>query len=96
MPSVYILYSPSLDRFYTGATSLPVETRHERHLIEYYGTKYTAAAKDWEIFFQIDCATMAQAFQIEKHIKNMKSKKYITDLKAYPEIVQRLKEKYSV
>jgi putative endonuclease len=37
---------------------------------------------------------MKQALRIEKHIKNMKSKKYIEDIKKYPEITERLKEKY--
>jgi putative endonuclease len=37
---------------------------------------------------------MKQAFQIEKHIKRMKSKKYIKDLKKFPDISEKLKLKY--
>ncbi len=35
------------------------------------------------------------AGKIENHIKKMKSKKYIKDLKKYPEIAQKLIKKYS-
>ena len=94
MPFVYILYSPSSNTFYTGATTNDVRSRLEMHLKQYYGDSYTSTIKDWEIFLQIDCASMSQALKIEKHIKKMKSKKYITDLKTYPEIIERLKMKY--
>ncbi len=36
-----------------------------------------------------------QALKIEKHIKNIKSKKYIHDCAKYPEISQKLLKKYS-
>ena len=32
---------------------------------------------------------------VEEHIKSMKSKKYIQNLKKYPEMVEKLKDKYS-
>jgi len=35
-----------------------------------------------------------QARKIEKQIKRMKSKKYIENLKKYPDIVKKLIEKY--
>ena len=95
MPCVYILYSPSCDQFYTGATTIAVEDRLERHLVKYYENKFTAKIQDWEVFFEIECESMKQAFKIEKHIKRMKSKKYITDLKKYPAISEKLKLKYS-
>ena len=95
MPCVYILYSLSCNQFYTGATSIAVENRLERHLVKYYENKFTAKEQDWEVFFVIDCETMKQAFQIEKHIKRMKSKKYINDLKKFPGISEKLKIQYS-
>lgn len=55
MPVVYILFSPSSNRFYTGATSAEVELRLEKHLREHYGSAYTSSAKDWEIYLQISC-----------------------------------------
>jgi putative endonuclease len=92
---VYILYSPSRDLFYTGYTTLTAEERLDRHLKEYYGSKFTASVKDWELFYQLECISTRQAIQIEKHIKRMKSKKYITDLKRFPTISQNLLIKYA-
>ena len=94
MPFVYILYSPSCNQFYTGATTVAVESRLEWHLIKHYENNFTTKTQDWELFFEIECDTMNQAFKIEKHIKGMKSKKYIADLKKYPAISEKLKLKY--
>jgi putative endonuclease len=95
MPHVYILFSPTRNGFYTGATNAEVDARLERHLDEYYGNAYTSGVKDWEVFLCISCSTMHQALKIERHIKNMKSKKYIHNLKAYPEMIERLMEKFA-
>lgn len=92
----YIIYSEYLNRFYIGATSLLPELRLENHLSEYYlSAKFTARANDWTIFLSIPCSSYEQARKIESHIKKMKSKKYIENLKAYPEIIEKLIIKYS-
>ncbi|OJW83447.1 MAG: hypothetical protein BGO69_08205 [Bacteroidetes bacterium 46-16] len=96
MPCVYILYSPAKDTYYCGATTLTASERLYHHLSDYYDAKYTARIKDWEIYIQIDCSSMKQAMAIEKHIKSMKSKKYIRNLTQYPDIIQKLIEKYAV
>ena len=62
--------------------------------LEYGTKKFTALAKDWKIFPEISCSSLKQATQIEKHIKSMKSKVYIKNLKEYPKIIERLKAKY--
>ena len=91
----YILHSEYLDRFYIGATSLDPEERLENHLVKYYSeAKFTAKTNDWILFLAIPCATFAQASALESHIKSMKSKKYIQNLKQYPEMLQKLIEKY--
>jgi putative endonuclease len=91
----YILYSEYLARYYIGSTSLAPTERLEHHLEKYYETsKFTSKANDWFIYFVIPCASFAQARALESHIKSMKSKKYIQDLKQYPEICQKLIEKY--
>ena len=95
MPCVYILYSPSHDKYYTGATTIAAENRLERQLDKYYENKFTEKISDWDLFFKIDCDSMKQAMQIEKHIKKMKSKKYIIDLKKFPEILEKLKLRYA-
>jgi putative endonuclease len=92
----YILHSEYLDRFYIGATSLAPEDRLEHHLLKYYSDlKFTAKAEDWSLFLEIPCSTFDQARKIESHIKSMKSKIYIHNLKLYPEIIRKLFEKYS-
>lgn len=52
-------------------------------------------AEDWELYLSIDELTYQQARLIEIHIKKMKSKTYIQNLAKYPEIIERLKVKFS-
>ncbi|UMY66122.1 MULTISPECIES: GIY-YIG nuclease family protein [unclassified Flavobacterium] len=92
MYTVYILFSEKLNRFYIGATS-DFDTRwHYHQLAENH--KFTHKASDWTLFLSIECATKTQAFAVEKHIKAMKSKTYIQNLKKYPEMTQKLLQKY--
>jgi putative endonuclease len=93
---VYILFSPSLDGFYTGFTKISVQERLNRHNEKYYYNKYTAKASDWEIYLSIECITEKQGRSIESHIKKMKSKTYILNLKRYPNIVQELLKRYEI
>jgi len=93
MASVYILFSPKLKRFYTGSCN-DLTYRVEQHLNKYFFKSFTSKADDWELFFVLDHLGYAQARMIEKHIKRMKSKAYIQNLKKYPEIVERLILKY--
>ena len=95
MAIVYILYSKSVDHYYIGYTTESIEIRIEKHLNNFYKNKYTKQAKDWELYFHIICQTDYQARNIEKHIKKMKSRKYITDLTQYPEIAISLLKKYA-
>jgi len=88
---VYILFSEKLDRYYVGSTILNVEERLERHISDYYGkTKYTHKVRDWKIYHIINCESKNQARRIEYHIKRMKSRKYIEELKSFPEKTQKL------
>ena len=59
-----------------------------------FGTAFTKRANDWEIFLSIDYLEYKQARNIESHIKRMKSRKYIQNLLKYPDIIERLREKY--
>ncbi|HLN96344.1 MAG TPA: GIY-YIG nuclease family protein [Flavobacterium sp.] len=92
MHTVYILFSEKLNRFYIGATS-DFDTRWNYHQ-HAENHKFTHKASDWTLFLSIDCATKTQAFAVEKHIKAMKSKTYIQNLKKYPEMVEKLLQKY--
>ncbi|WP_419555702.1 GIY-YIG nuclease family protein [Pollutibacter soli] len=93
---VYILYSPKLDRYYTGCTS-DLDLRIEKHRNHFFGnTVFTTKAEDWEIFLTMICNGEKQAKSVELHIKKMKSKKYIENLKAFPEMVEKLLTRYVI
>ena len=93
---VYILYSKSLGRFYTGVTTLSIEERIQNHIEKKYGKmNFSQKAKDWELFHFIQCNNFSQARKIEIHIKKMKSTTYIKNLKSYPELVVKLLEKFN-
>ena len=91
--NVYIFFSDTLNQFYIGET-VDFEERLNEHNSGFYKKAFTSKASDWELFLKIVCKDRVQARKIETHIKSMKSKKYINDLKDYPEIINRLKQRY--
>ncbi|MCG8574810.1 MAG: GIY-YIG nuclease family protein [Flavobacteriales bacterium] len=93
MAQVYILYSKNIDRYYVGSCK-NLAIRYQDHLNKKYPNSYTRIADDWEIFFSVDKLTENQARKIEKHIKSMKSRKYFENLKRYPEITEKLINKF--
>jgi putative endonuclease len=95
MASVYILYSEKLDRFYTGSCKDLSYRLLDQHLNKEFKESFTAMADDWELYHCIDELAYKQARSIETHLKKMKSKTYIHNLIKYPEIIERLKVKYS-
>ena len=92
MHLVYILHSVKINRFYIGYTS-DITLRLEFHA-NAENRKFTYNADDWNLFYTIECQSKPQALAIEKHIKAMKSKVYIENLKNYPEIKEKLLQKY--
>ena len=92
MPSYcYILYSKSLDKYYIGATQDDLDLRIEKHNQGTYGKhRFTAIAGDWELFIKIAANNYPHAIRLERHIKSMKSRKYIENLKKYPELVEKI------
>ncbi|MCC6725970.1 MAG: GIY-YIG nuclease family protein [Saprospiraceae bacterium] len=78
MPSTYILYSASLDRYYIGSTDKSVEERLAKHLTNHDG--FTAKAKDWEVVYCKIHDTIAEARFQESSIKRSKSRKVIQAL----------------
>jgi putative endonuclease len=86
----YILFSKLLNRYYVGYTSDIVE-RIKLHNSGHFGGKsFTNKSADWEIYFLIPCKSIEQAVAIESGIKRMKSRKYIENLKRYPEMVEKI------
>ena len=94
MYCVYIIYSKIIDSFYIGET-IDIESRIKQHNESFYETGYTKQTKDWISYYKIECNSRTQARKIETHIKKMKSKRYIQNLKKYPEIIKKLKNKYN-
>ncbi|MES2725920.1 MAG: GIY-YIG nuclease family protein [Bacteroidota bacterium] len=94
MHYIYILYSPSSDSYYVGETS-DIAQRLEQHNNKLFEGAYTVQANDWQLFWSYACENSSLARKIEMHIKQMKSRKYYADLKLYPEIIEKLTEKYS-
>ncbi len=88
----YILHSERLNRYYIGYSS-DLDFRLELHKNP-EKRKYTYNAKDWVLFYKIDCKSKPQALAIESHIKRMKSKTYIENLVRYPEITLKLLQRY--
>ncbi|MEY2869160.1 MAG: hypothetical protein RIR01_1640 [Bacteroidota bacterium] len=94
MHFVYIIYSSEKDTFYIGETS-DMELRLQWHNSGLFKKAHTKIANDWILFRIIECTDIFQARKIERHIKNMKSKAYISNLKKHPEISEKLLLKYS-
>ncbi len=93
MAAAYVLYSSSKDKFYIGSCQ-DFAIRFENHLSKKYRDSYASRTEDWEVYFVIDELTISQAKLIEKHLKAMKSKKYLQDLKVHPEISESLRKRY--
>ena len=94
MATVYILYSPKLNKYYIGSCQ-DLTQRLQQHQEGFFHESFTEKANDWEVFYQLDDLGDTQSRKIESHIKKMKSKKYIENIRAYPEIAQKLKALYS-
>ncbi|PKP29122.1 MAG: endonuclease [Bacteroidetes bacterium HGW-Bacteroidetes-18] len=94
MAYVYILYSKTLHSHYVGSCK-NLENRLFEHNNSTFENSYTSKAKDWVFILKIENLGYQQARDIEKHIKRMKSKIFIENLKKYPELVEKLKTRYS-
>lgn len=90
---VYIINSPSKDRFYVGET-IDVKSRIEQHNSGFYTTSSTKIAQDWELFFQIECQNRTQALKLERFIKKMKSRQFYFRLVEESELVVSLLNRF--
>jgi len=91
----YILYSPTLDKFYIGETE-NLEERLIQHNTGIHEVAYTKQVSDWELYHEIICQSRSQVRAIERHIKQMKSKIYIKNLRRYPEMSKKLLNKFNM
>ena len=74
--------------------SIDPALRLEEHNLHLMNRAFTKRADDWEIFFTIQCESRKQAILIEKNIKKMKSRKYLTNLKEDSDMVTKLLKKF--
>lgn len=92
---VYVIYSAKLDRFYIGNTDLSPDERLVQHNEAHNHMSYTSKGIPWVLFLVLECTSREQARKVELHIKRMKSKQYIRNLKKYSEMQEKLLAKYS-
>ncbi len=78
MPTSYILYSNSINRYYIGSTDLEIEERLKKHLSNHDG--FTAKAKDWKVVYCKHHSSTSEARKNELKIKKSKSRKVIEEL----------------
>jgi putative endonuclease len=78
MAYLYILFSPTLNKYYIGHTTMLPDMRLQKHLTNHDG--FTAKAKDWIIVYQESFDSKELAFKREVDIKNKKSRIYIEKL----------------
>jgi putative endonuclease len=90
---VYILYSESADRFYVGETC-NIELRIQQHNSGCYKSAFSKKASDWNLFWSIECKSRTQALKIEKHIKKMRNRTFYQNLIKYPEMTERLLQRF--
>jgi len=92
MACVYILHSNSLDKYYVGSC-LDLELRLKDHLSKKFTDGFTSKTNDWILYYSVSNLEYGQARKVEAHIKKMKSKKYIENLKKYPELSEKIVRK---
>ena len=90
---VYIIYSEKLNRFYIGSSDNYLKRLNEHNLSKYIDS-LPVKGIPWNKYTVIDNLDSKQAIAIEKHIKKMKSRKFIENLILFPDIIQNLVQKY--
>jgi putative endonuclease len=94
MNYVYIIYSERLNRYYVGET-YDLDQRLNYHNYLNLNNNSISNGVPWTLYFSIEVENRSIARKIESHIKRMKSRKYIENIKRYPEMAQKLRSKYS-
>lgn len=66
----------------------------DQHNTHFFAKSFTTRAKDWNIYLQIVCRDKNQAQKVEAHLKRMKSRHYLQNLKKYPKMQEDLLKRY--
>ena len=93
MAFVYILRDEDTEKFYIGSCS-DLQRRLEQHSEGISSRAFTLRFRKWYLFYSVSNLSYKEARSIEAHIKRMKSRDYIENLKQYPEITEKLRIKY--
>ncbi len=75
--TTYILFSKSINKYYTGYTSLPPIERLRRHNANHKG--FTGRAQDWNLIYQIAFEHKQEALDLEKKIKKRGAFRFLAD-----------------
>ena len=78
MFKVYILFSPSREKYYVGYTGDDLRERIRKHNSNHKG--FTGKTGDWELKYSQEFSLQSEAMNREKQIKRWKSKKMIDAL----------------
>jgi putative endonuclease len=73
----YILYSPTLDRYYIGHTS-NIEERISKHNTNHKG--FTGKANDWRLIYKEQYKSKSDAYKRERIVKAWKNRNRIEAL----------------
>jgi putative endonuclease len=75
---LYILYSPTLNKYYIGHTGDTLEERLRKHNSNHKG--FTGKATDWKIVYTEEFKTKSAAYAREREIKAWKDRKRLEQL----------------
>jgi len=76
--TVYILFSPSKNKYYVGFTGDDIIERIRKHNTNHRG--FTGGICDWILAYKENFDSKKDAMQREKQIKNWRSRKMIEQL----------------
>ncbi|MCB0478966.1 MAG: GIY-YIG nuclease family protein [Crocinitomicaceae bacterium] len=76
---VYILYSPSINKYYVGQTT-NIENRLKFHNSKEYNKIWTKRGIPWTLVYKEEYESRSESMQREKFIKKQKSRIYIEKL----------------
>ncbi len=76
----YILYSKTLNRYYTGSTGQPLAIRLYQHNIDHKG--YTGKSNDWKLVFSQKFDQVGESRELEQKIKKRGARRYLADISA--------------
>jgi putative endonuclease len=93
MATVYIIFSKKINKYFIGSC-MDFSERLEEHRLKKFKGTFTTRTDDWELFHAIHDLEYSQARRIELHIKNMRTREYYNNLKKFPELVEKLKERF--